>query len=98
MDAQIQDLKAAGCEEIFSEQVSAVAQRDRLKEALLFVRRGDTVVSCRPDRLARSTTELLRIVDDLDRRGIGMIMLSMGGQRIDTRSPTGRLMMTMGGL
>jgi DNA invertase Pin-like site-specific DNA recombinase len=59
-DAQVRDLKAAGCEEVFSEQVSAVAQRDRLKEALRFVRRGDTVVTCRPDRLARSTTDLLR--------------------------------------
>ena len=86
LDAQVRDLKAAGCEEIFSEQVSAVAQRDRLKEALRFVRRGDTLVACKPDRLARSTTDLLRIVDDLDRRGVGLIMLSMGGQRIDTRS------------
>jgi DNA invertase Pin-like site-specific DNA recombinase len=60
LDAQIRDLKAAGCEEIFSEQVSALAQRDRLKEALRFVRRGDTLVSCKPDRLARSTTDLLR--------------------------------------
>jgi DNA invertase Pin-like site-specific DNA recombinase len=34
-------------------------------------------------------------VDDLDRRGVGLIMLSMGGQRIDTRSPTGKLMITM---
>ena len=95
LDAQIRDLKAAGCEEIFSEQVSAVAQRDRLKEALRFVRRGDTMVCCKPDRLARSTTDLLRIVDDLDRRGVGLIMLSMGGQRIDTRTPTGKLMITM---
>jgi DNA invertase Pin-like site-specific DNA recombinase len=95
LDAQIRDLKAAGCEEIFSEQVSAVAQRDRLKEALRFVRRGDTLVACKPDRLARSTTELLRIVDDLDRRGVGLIMLSMGGQRIDTRAPTGKLMISL---
>ena len=95
LDAQIRDLKAAGCEEIFSEQVSALAQRDRLKEALRFVRRNDTLVCCKPDRLARSTTDLLRIVDDLDRRGVGLIMLSMGGQRIDTRSPTGKLMITM---
>jgi len=58
LDAQVRDLKAAGCEEIFAEQVSAVAQRDRLKEALRFVRRGDTLVACKPDRLARSTTDL----------------------------------------
>ena len=95
LDAQLRDLKSAGCEEIFSEQVSAVAQRDRLKEALRFVRRGDSLVVCKPDRLARSTTDLLRVVEDLDRRGVGLIMLSMGGQKIDTHSPTGKLMVTM---
>jgi DNA invertase Pin-like site-specific DNA recombinase len=47
------------------------------------------LVVCKPDRLARSTTDLLRIVDDLDSRGVGLIMLSMGGQQIDTRNPTG---------
>jgi DNA invertase Pin-like site-specific DNA recombinase len=72
-----------------------VAKRDRLKEGLRFVRRGDTMVCCKPDRLASSTSDLLRIVDDLDRRGVGLIMLSMGGQRIDTRAPTGKLMITM---
>jgi DNA invertase Pin-like site-specific DNA recombinase len=55
----------------------------------------DTLVVCGPDRLARSTTELLMIVDDPDRRSVGLIMLSMDGQRIDTRSPTGKLMATM---
>ena len=53
------------------------------------------MVCCKPDRLARSTAELLRIVDDLEARGIGLILLSMGGQQIDTRSPTGKLMVTM---
>jgi len=95
LDAQIRDLRAIGAEEIFSEQVSALAQRDRLKEALRFVRRGDTLAVTKPDRLARSTTDLLRIVEDLDRRGVGLVMLSMGGQQIDTRSPTGKLMVTM---
>jgi hypothetical protein len=84
LDAQIRDLKAAGCEEIFAEQVSAVAQRDRLKEALRFIRRGDTLVACKPDRLARSTTDLLRIVDDLDGRGVGLIMLSVWRRRSGT--------------
>jgi hypothetical protein len=98
LDAQIRDLKGAGCEEIFAEQVSAVALRGRLKEALRFVRRGDTLVTCKPDRLARSTTDLLRIVEDLDHRGVGLIMLSMGGHRIDTRNPTGKLMVKCLGL
>jgi DNA invertase Pin-like site-specific DNA recombinase len=51
-----------------------VAQRDRLKEALRFVRRGDTLAVTKPDRLARSTTDLLRIVEDLERRGVGLVM------------------------
>ena len=38
---------------------------------------------------------LLKIVEDLDRRGVGLVMLSMGGQQIDTRSPTRKLMATM---
>lgn len=58
LDAQIRDLKAVGCEEVLAEQASAVAQRDRLKEALRFVHRGDPMVCCKPDRLARSTTDL----------------------------------------
>ena len=72
-----------------------MAQRDRLKEELRFVRRGDSLVVCKPDRLARSTTDLLKIAEDLDRRGVGLIMLSIGGQLIDTRSPTGKLMINM---
>jgi hypothetical protein len=61
-----------------------VAQRDRLKEALRFRPQGDTLVVCKPDRLARSITDFLRILDDLERRGVGLIMLSMGDQRIAT--------------
>jgi len=49
----------------------------------------------KPDRLARSTRNLLDIVDDLEKRGIALVVLSMGGQRIDTRSSTGKLMLTM---
>jgi DNA invertase Pin-like site-specific DNA recombinase len=95
LEAQVRDLRAFGAEEIFSEQVSAIGQRDRLREALRFVRRGDVLAATKPDRLARSTTDLLRIVEELQRREIGLVLLSMGGQQIDTRSPTGKLMITM---
>ena len=93
--AQKRDLKAASCEKIFAEQVSSVAARDKLTAALEFVREGDVLVVTKPDRLARSTRNLLDIVEDLERRGIALVVLSMGGQRIDTRSPTGKLMLTM---
>ena len=39
----------------------------------------------KPDRLARSTGELLSIEADLTKRGIGLVVLSMGGEKLDTR-------------
>jgi DNA invertase Pin-like site-specific DNA recombinase len=50
---------------------------------------------CKPDRLARSTAELLAIEADLSKRGVGLIVLSMGGERFDTRNPTSKLMLTI---
>ena len=95
LDAQVRDLMAAGAEDIFAEQVSSVADRPKLKEALRFVRKGDVLMVCKPDRLARSTTDLLAIVADLQGRGVGLVVLSMGGERLDTRNPTSKLMLTI---
>jgi DNA invertase Pin-like site-specific DNA recombinase len=93
--AQARDLTAAGAERIFSEQVSSVASRTRLTECLSFLRDGDVLAVTKPDRLARSTAELLTIEADLTKRGIGLIVLSMGGERLDTRNPTSKLMLTI---
>jgi DNA invertase Pin-like site-specific DNA recombinase len=93
--AQERDLRAAGCEKLFSEQVSSVAHRDRLRAALEFVREGDVLVVAKPDRLARSTAELLAIEADLSKRGVGLVVLSMGGEKLDTRNPTSKLMLTI---
>ncbi len=65
LDAQVRDLTAAGCEEVYSEKVSSVAQRAELTQALKFVRKGDVLMVTKPDRLARSTAELLGIEADL---------------------------------
>jgi Resolvase, N terminal domain len=72
LDAQARDLKAAGAEKIFSEQVSSVAKRAKLAECLAFLREGDVLTVTKPDRLARSTAELLSIEADLTKRGIGL--------------------------
>jgi DNA invertase Pin-like site-specific DNA recombinase len=93
--AQERDLQAAGCERLFTEQVSSVAQRAALKECLAFLRAGDVLTVTKPDRLARSTAELLTIEADLTKRGIGLVVLSMGGERLDTRNPTSKLMLTI---
>lgn len=96
IEAQERDLRAAGCARVFAEQVSATATaRPQLAGALDYLRPGDTLVVTKPDRLARSTPDLLGIVERLQARGIGLRILSMGGSELDTASPTGKLMLTM---
>ncbi|MNS06318.1 putative DNA-invertase from lambdoid prophage Rac [compost metagenome] len=93
LDAQIAELKAAGATRIFSEQVSSVdAVRPQLNAALEFLREGDQFICTRPDRLARSTVELLKMVEDMTARGVVVKLLSMD---IDTSSATGKLMLTL---
>lgn len=95
LENQIVELKAAGCARVFSEQVSSVdAARPQLQAALSFLREGDEFVCTKPDRLARSTTELLRIVEELTSRGVRVRLLSMN---IDTSSATGKLLLTLMG-
>jgi len=95
LGAQERDLNAAGAEKIFAEQTSSVAQRTVLRTCLDFVREGDVLMVTKPDRLARSTQELLTIEADLAKRGVGLIVLSMGGEKLDTRNPTSKLMLTI---
>ncbi len=95
LEAQERDLKAAGAERVFTEQVSSLAQRAGLKTCLEFLRDGDALMVTKPDRLARNTGELLTIEADLSARGIGLVVLSMGGERLDTRNPTSKPMLTI---
>lgn len=96
LEAQERDLRAAGCERVFSEQVSSTATvRPQLTGALDFIRDGDVLVVAKPDRLARSTADMLEIVRKIEAKGAALLVLSMGGQVLDTRSPTGKLMLTV---
>jgi DNA invertase Pin-like site-specific DNA recombinase len=89
--AQIDALKAAGCERIFEESVSGtLADRPELAAALSYAREGDVLVVTRLDRLARSTRQLLATVDALQVRGTGLRSLH---ENIDTTSATGRLIL-----
>lgn len=96
LEAQARDLRAAGCEKVFAEKVSSVAaDRPQLAAALDYARKGDVLVVAKPDRLARSVADLLGIVSRLEAKGASLLALSMGGQPVDTRTPTGKLMLTM---
>ena len=94
-EAQEAQLLATGCTRIFGEMTSSVAQRDELEAALQFVRDGDVLVVCKIDRLARSTTDLLGIVAKLEAKGVALRILDFGGSEVDTKSPTGRMLLTM---
>ena len=96
LEAQGRDLRAAGCEKLFVEQVSSVAKRPQLEAALDFVREGDTVVVTKLDRLARSVGDLLTIVARLEAKKVSLRVLSMsGGQPLDTATAVGRLMLAV---
>ena len=68
LEAQERDLRAAGCDKIYSEQVSSVAERQQLEAALDFCRDGDVLAVIKLDRLARSVGDLLAIVSKLKPR------------------------------
>lgn len=95
LEAQTEKLFATGCNRVFSEFVSSVAERGQLAAALEYVREGDALVVSRLDRLARSTTDLLGIVAELERKRVGLRILDFGGSEMDTQSPTGRMLLTM---
>jgi DNA invertase Pin-like site-specific DNA recombinase len=91
-EAQLTELKAAGCEKIFREQVSSVAQRLQLDAVLDFIREGDTLVVSKLDRLARSTQHLLEITERVRGKGAHLHVLNLG---MDTGTATGKLLLTV---
>jgi len=98
LEVQLDELRVAGCEKVFEEQVSSVdiAARKKLTEAMDFVREGDTLIVTRLDRLARSVPHLMGILASLTKKGASLRILAMG---IDTATPTGKLMLTvLGGI
>jgi DNA invertase Pin-like site-specific DNA recombinase len=94
LEAQRRDLAAAGCEEVFEEQISSVQRREELDKALKFVRKGDTLVVTKLDRLARSVPDLVKIMAKLEEKGASLRILAMN---LDTDTPTGRLLINLVG-
>src|ERR1700730_17715130 len=86
-EAQLRELKAAGCEKVFQEQISSVGKREQLEAALDFVRDGDVLCVTKLDRLARSTQHLLDIVERVERKGANLQIL---GRWFDMSTATGK--------
>jgi DNA invertase Pin-like site-specific DNA recombinase len=91
-------LAAAGVAKTYREKVSAVAtRRPELEKVLRRLGPGDTLVVTKLDRLARSTRDLLNIIDDIAKAGAGF--KSLGDAWADTTTSHGRLMLTvLGGI
>jgi DNA invertase Pin-like site-specific DNA recombinase len=91
LEAQIEILKEAGCEKIFQEKKSGSSMENRieLQNALEFVRDGDLFIVTRLDRCARSTLDLLKISEILEKKNVEM---KATHQEFDSTTSTGRLM------
>ncbi len=88
-DMQKKALKKAGCEKVLVDKVSGtVAKRPGLEKAKELLRKGDTLVVWRLDRLGRSLRDLIEWVRYLEEKGVGLKSLH---EAIDTSTPTGKL-------
>jgi DNA invertase Pin-like site-specific DNA recombinase len=96
--AQVEALKAAKCEKIYSEKKSA-KNTDRPEFVCLMkaIKLGDTIVVSRLDRLVRSSRDLANVMHELDENGCRFV--SLGESWCDTTTDVGKLVMTiMGGI
>ncbi|HOI46870.1 MAG TPA: recombinase family protein [Bacilli bacterium] len=92
-ERQLVTMEKYKVEKIFSEKVSAKnTDRLELKSMLNFVREGDVIIIHDFSRLARSTSDLLKIVETLRQKKITLISAK---ENIDSNTPTGKLMLTM---
>lgn len=90
---QIEAMEKYHIEKWFTEKVSAKnTNRPKLQELLEFAREGDTIHIHDFSRLARSTKDLLDIVELLNSKGVSLVS---NKENIDTSTPTGKLMLTM---
>lgn len=95
LEVQLETLQQAGCDEVFQEKQSGklADNREQLQAVLKYVRKGDTLVCTKLDRLARSIGDLDKIAKTLKEKGVELIVLGQSG--IDTTTPSGKLMFNM---
>lgn len=93
LDLQIDALKKFGCEKIIQEIAKGARQdRPELNNLLEIIKEGDSITIWKLDRLGRSLHHLVKIVNDLNGRNIGLISLN---DPIDTTTAQGRLMFNL---
>ncbi|AMV11536.1 resolvase [Geobacillus thermoleovorans] len=97
LEAQLKQLEEFGCEKIFKEKVSGRKKdnREQFNKLLETVKEGDVIVVTKLDRFARSTKDALNTIEYLNSKGVGLVVLNMGGEKVDTTTAIGKLMVTI---
>ncbi|NRA86045.1 MAG: recombinase family protein [Rhizobiales bacterium] len=91
-DLQLDALQKASCDAIYGDHgVSGVVRRKGLEKLLKELKKGDTLVIWKLDRLGRTTIQLLLLIEEFKKQGIHLMSLT---QNIDTSTPEGRLAVT----
>lgn len=92
---QLQALQDRGVDKIYTDKQSGKnADRAQLKDMLEYCREGDTIITESISRIARSVADLLRIMEQLQAKGVHFVSLK---ESIDTQTPQGRFMLTVFG-
>lgn len=89
LDLQEAALKKAGCEFIYTEKVSGVRKRPVLQECMSYLRKGDTLVVYKFDRIGRSLKDLVNIFAKLENKGVALRSIE---DKVDPSTPSGKLM------
>jgi DNA invertase Pin-like site-specific DNA recombinase len=96
LNGQLAELQAAGCAKVYSEKASgARGDRTELRKVINRLQPGDVLVVTRLDRLARSTRDLLNVLDSVKQACAGF--RSLKDTWADTTTPHGQLMLTIQG-
>lgn len=93
LDLQIDAFAKAGIKKVFTDKISGVrSEKPELKNMLDYARSGDTIVVWRLDRLGRTTVQLIQLIEELSKKGIGLKSLT---EPIDTSTATGTLVVQL---
>ena len=98
LDAQIEQLTAAGCDRVYQEKASGTktgSSRPQLAAMLAAATQGDLVMVCKIDRIARSVRDLVNILHDLKERGVAFKAIN---SPFDTSTPVGKMTLQMLGV
>lgn len=95
LDLQLDALKQAGCERIYSDTITGTStKRPEFDKLLDILRPGDVLTVWKLDRVGRSLKHLLQIAEDLQAKGIHLHIITQG---IDTTTPAGKMLFSIMG-